>query len=357
MGAGTQTDASAGSWLFEDDLVRLRVWGTDHVYPLPSATEADVTIGTSETCAMRIADPDGVISRTHCRLRFEHRTWVVRDLQSKNGTFIDGTRRDAGVIAPGVEIRIGKATLLAESPRSIELHGFLARLLGWRSDRRDSVDHALRAVRLAATRRAALVLCGDGDLVPIAFDLHRRVFGAERPFVSCDPKRRESEATVRSVQNFTTGLAALDAARSGTLCVWSKRLPRDFNDVAAALRHPSAQSQLVVVAHTPAEARSFIVAPIEIPSLRSRSGEVERIIDEYAAQALASWSVAGPFLPEDRAWVRTHSAESLLDIEKGTRRLVALRRSDSIAAAAALLGMAPASLQEWIGRRSLPKRV
>ena len=146
-------------------------------------------------------------------------------------------------------------------------------------------------------------------------------------------------------------MPALEAAKGGSLCVWIKRRPRDFGEVTEALRRPGAHAQLIVCAHTPTEARSYISAPIEIPSLSSRTKEIGRIIDEYASDAIASFSANVSFSKGDREWVLAHSANSLPDIEKGTRRLVALRHAGSTTRAAVLLGMAPASLQEWLGRR------
>jgi hypothetical protein len=52
--------------------------------------------------------------------------------------------------------------------------------------------------------------------------------------------------------------------------------------------------------------------------------------------------------------VRKHCGTSLVEIEKGVFRIAALRETGNIARAAALLGMAHASLGEWIGRRRLP---
>lgn len=350
----TRTDSGALLWRIDDPIIRLRVWGTETVYHLPAPPVNDWIIGTGDGSSLRLTDSDGLISRRHCKLAFEQAQWTIRDLGSKNGTFVDGSQREACVIAPGAEIRLGKITFLAESAALADLRAYLSRILGWKADRFEAVDHALRAVRLAATRRAALVLCGDGDLVAIAHDLHRRVIGPDKPFVSCDPRRREVSANVRSAMNFAKGMQALSAAKGGSLCVWTNRLPRDFNEVTAALRHPSAEAQLTVCAHTPAEARSFIAAPIVIPSLRTRDSELARVIDEYAMDALASLGCSGPFTHDDRAWVREHSASSLPEIEKGTRRLVALRHTKTLSAAAALLGMAQGSLQEWVDRRTLP---
>jgi hypothetical protein len=65
---------------------------------------------------------------------------------------------------PGVEVGIGETTLIAESPRSIALRDFCARLLGWGGDHMPAVDHALRALRLAVACRSPLILRGEGDL-------------------------------------------------------------------------------------------------------------------------------------------------------------------------------------------------
>src|SRR4051812_13829015 len=94
-----------------------------------------------------------------------------------------------------------------------ELRGFVSRLLRRASDR--AVELALRSIELAADHHAALVLCGTGDLVPIAWALHRRAVGASRPFVVCDPRRGNTPASVRSPANHTSGLAAFEAAAGG----------------------------------------------------------------------------------------------------------------------------------------------
>src|SRR5512138_999549 len=98
----------------------------------------------------------------------------------------------------------------AASRSGDEIRRFLARLIGWTSVR--PVELALRSVELAVEHRAALVVCGTGDMVPIAWALHRRVLGAERPFVVCDPRRGNTPASVRSPANHESGVAAFDAA-------------------------------------------------------------------------------------------------------------------------------------------------
>jgi hypothetical protein len=365
-GASTKTDVAINEWAIDDGVTRLREWGSDVIHVLPPSPTDDWTIGAAETCAVRLDDPSGCVSRLHAALVRRDAKWLVRDLQSKNGMRLDGARRTEVVLEPGVEVGIGGITLIAESARSIALREFLARLLGWRSDRIEIVDHALRSIRMAATRRAALVLCGDGDLVPMARSIHRHALGEDRPFVVCDPRRRQGKATVRSAENHETGVRALAAAAGGSLCVRSQRLPRDFAAVVTALRDPGARVELVVCANGPDDCEPFLAAPIVVPPLASRAAELDRIITEYAEDAvvqlgtlgtLGTLGSRGGFLAADREWVRTHSSSSLPDIEKATLRLVAIRESRNLSNAAARLGMAPVSLSRWIGRRSLPMEI
>jgi len=357
-GASTKTDVAANEWAIDDTVLRLREWGTDTIRVLPSPPSNECTIGAAETCALQLDDPSARVSRLHARLDRAGAKWMLRDLGSKNGVRLDGARRQEFLLEPGAEIGIGGVTLIAESGRSVELRSFLSRLLGWRRERIEVVDHALRSVRMAAARRVALVLRGDGDLVPMARAIHRRALGADRPFIVCDPRRRQGRATVRSAENYETGMPAFAAATGGSLCVRSLRLPRDFRNVIAALRDPDSRVQLVVCAQASEDCEPYLAVPITVPPLTSRQDELDRIITEYADDAIAELGTSRTgFLPPDREWVRTHSASSLPDIEKATLRLVAIRESRNLSSAAARLGMAPVSLSRWIGRRKLPMHV
>jgi hypothetical protein len=341
------------SWMIDDELVRLREWGSDRCYPLPAEPDGELTIGSSPACSLPLNDPSARLSRQHAQLVRDGTRWIARDLDSKNGLRLDGVRRPKVMLEPGSELGLGGITLVAESPRLIALRGFLARLLGWDDDHGETVDLAVRSMRLAATQRAALTLCGDGDLVPIARGLHRYSLSDDRPFVLCDPRRRAS-AENAALENYTSGLRALEAAAGGTMCVWLKRLPRDFAELTAALHQPSNRVQLIACGLRPSDRSEMVSAPIEIPSLSTRADEIDRIIDEYANDAARALHASIVFTSVDRDWVRTHSATSFPEIEKGTMRVVALREAGNVARAAALLGMAHASLGEWIGRRRLP---
>lgn len=355
----TKTEPRFVEWTVADEVVRLREWASDTIHSLPPAVgdeplRGDWLLGSAEECAFQLRDPSQRVSKRHARLLRESKRWSLLDLGSKNGLRVDGTRQTTALLDPGLEIGIGGITLIAESPHLIELRSFLSRLLGWEAHRAEAIDLALRAVRMAQARRTPLVLRGEGDLVPIAQELHRRALGADRPFVLCDPRRQSIEANVRSSANFERGLEALAAARGGSLCVRSNRPPADFLKVMTALRTPDSQVQLIVCDPSSHDAEALLAVPITIPPLKTRRHELLHIIHEYAVDAALDFKVPINIYAEDQAWVMTHSSSSFHEIQKGTRRLMAMRVAGSLLGAADLLGMAAVSLRRWIGRRAVP---
>ncbi|MEO7729906.1 MAG: FHA domain-containing protein, partial [Kofleriaceae bacterium] len=168
-------------WSIRDEVTQLREWGTDVVYPLPPR-HAESVIGSSRDCWLRLWDPAGSVSRGHALLTYGAGGWTIADLGSKNGIFLDGSRVPRLAVVAGAEIRIGSVTLVAESPKLIALRALLERLLGWADERREVVDQALFSLRIAATHREPLLICGEGNLVPIAKLLHQRALEG-RPFV------------------------------------------------------------------------------------------------------------------------------------------------------------------------------
>lgn len=363
MTTSTNTDPGLVAWILDDEVIRLREWASDRLHPMPATGAAASTafgdwfIGSAEDCIIRLEDPLHRVSRHHARIIRERTRWSLLDLCSKNGLLADGTRHTTAMLEPGLEIGIGGITLVAESSRLIALRSFLLRILGWADERAEAVDLALRAIRMAQARRAPLVLRGEGDLVPIAQDLHRRVLGPLRPFILCDPRRQSVKANVRSSANFDRGMEALGDARGGSLCVRSNRPPADLLKVIDALRDPSAHVQLIVCDVCESSRRdteAMLGVPITIPPLNSRRHELPHIVNEYTFDAAASLGVPAKIYREDRAWILEHCASSLHEIETGTRRLMALRATGTVLGAAELLGMASVSLRRWIGRRAVP---
>lgn len=354
MAIATNTDPGANEWRIDDEVIQLRKWGTPEVHPLPGR-DGGWNIGAAEGAWLRLEDETNRVSRLHARLTFDGARWAIEDQESRNGIRYDGARRLGFPLSPGVEIGIGGITLIAESAQLIALRGVLARLIGWSGARARDVDLALRAVRMAATRRESLLLCGAGDLVSIAHLLHRHALGDARPFVVCDPRRRSTDPSARAAANYSTGMQALAAAVGGTLCMWRNRQPSDGGAVIELVRGPTSRVQLVVCTHALQHAEPLIASPIVFPPLDERAVELDRVIDEYAVEAVVALGATTTFTPADRDWVRQHEAATLAQIEKATRRLVATRdNGGSITRAAAQLAMSHAALSEWVARRTLP---
>jgi hypothetical protein len=203
----------------------------------------------------------------------------------------------------------------------------------------------------------ALLLCGGSDMVPLAQSLHGHTHGHDRPFIVCDPRRRDGAETVRSAANHEVGLVAFEAARGGSLCLRGERLPHDFARVLARSREPDARVQLIVCSAKHDACSAAIAMPIDVPSLAARAKELPRIVDEYMLDAITALQAPATTLgSSDREWILKHATTTLPEIEKAALRLVALRTSSTVSGAASLLGMAPVSLTRWIERRRPPLR-
>src|SRR5215212_3352075 len=68
-----------------------------------------VTVGRSLECGIQIRD--ALLSRQHCRIEPIGSTWVLTDLNSRNGTFMSGERIAQHVLEDGDVLRIGRVRL------------------------------------------------------------------------------------------------------------------------------------------------------------------------------------------------------------------------------------------------------
>ncbi|HWO21291.1 MAG TPA: FHA domain-containing protein [Kofleriaceae bacterium] len=350
----TNTNDLPEEWAINDEVVRLREWGTDRAHPLFSDARGPLTVGSMPTCSIPIDDKTHRVSRKHAVLQRVQGKWGVLD-QSKNGLYRDGAKLEKFVVTPGMMIGLGGGvTLVAESARLITLRSALSRMLGWGAASLVAVDLALRAIRFAARRLGPLVLCGD-DLVPLAEELHRLTLTAVRPFVSCNPRRSTSESAWDPTRCAQSGLAALEAASKGTVCLVTKRLPSDWKSLIHAIHRPECQTQLVVCSEGSQDAELFNTAPIIIPSLASRKEEIERIIDEYAADAAGELRMGEYWLsPTERAWIRSRMP-TLAAIQNATLRLAAIQQAGSIPAGATLLNISHQGMYKWLDTHGYPR--
>jgi pSer/pThr/pTyr-binding forkhead associated (FHA) protein len=66
-------------------------------------------LGRSSACELVLADD--TVSRRHAELRAEDGRWIVRDLDSSNGTWVNGRRVIEAEVRPGDVLHLGGCRL------------------------------------------------------------------------------------------------------------------------------------------------------------------------------------------------------------------------------------------------------
>lgn len=96
--------------------------------------ESWVTIGRADGNTFQILANS--VSGRHCEVRLRGEELVVRDLQSTNGTFVDGKKISEGSVKPGQTLRLGEVELQLEvsAPALVEATGasFTSKMLAAR---------------------------------------------------------------------------------------------------------------------------------------------------------------------------------------------------------------------------------
>lgn len=69
----------------------------------------EVTIGRSKSNTLSVSKPG--VSRRHAKITHKNGSWILKDLGSKNGTFVNGKPVTSHMLSPGDCIRVGSASL------------------------------------------------------------------------------------------------------------------------------------------------------------------------------------------------------------------------------------------------------
>jgi pSer/pThr/pTyr-binding forkhead associated (FHA) protein len=83
--------------------LRLKTMAAGGPVSIGRGSEADVTI------------EDGRCSRIHCEIRYWDDIFVVKDCQSRNGTFVNGKKVEVAKLSPNDVLKIGDTELTAQS--------------------------------------------------------------------------------------------------------------------------------------------------------------------------------------------------------------------------------------------------
>jgi hypothetical protein len=232
-----------------------------------------------------------------------------------------------------------------------DLRAFCRRLLGPSGARSALVDDAVDGLLVAVARGLPIALRGATDLVPVAYALHRRILGADRPFVVCDPRRREGRGSARMPPSRRTVARALEVARDGSICLRSRRLPTDFDLLRESLRHAVPATTIFVCLHGEDRVRDLVCRPLEVCSLTARASESDDLLQEALEEAAAALGAARLHIPRRLRQGALDGVASFAALAKTALRLTALASARNPSQAAAQLGMAPVSLMRWLHRR------
>ena len=77
---------------------------------LPELVGAHLVIGRSSACHLVLGDD--TVSRRHAELRYEDGRWLLRDLHSSNGTYVNGRFVTEAEVRPGDVIHLGGCRLI-----------------------------------------------------------------------------------------------------------------------------------------------------------------------------------------------------------------------------------------------------
>lgn len=77
-----------------------------------SGSTAHVLIGRGSWCDLVV--PGQTVSRRHAELFFREGSWVLVDLDSTNGTFLNGTRVQRSQLLPGDTLAFGRERMLVD---------------------------------------------------------------------------------------------------------------------------------------------------------------------------------------------------------------------------------------------------
>jgi two-component system, NtrC family, response regulator HydG len=148
--------------------------------------EVENRIGRGTECTVMLNDP--LCSRVHAVVQLVNHRWQIRDVESRNGTFVNGQRIDEAVLDNGHNLRIGSAEFafeLSDQPLTVydPADGVQQTLVSDRAITADSGRFVLEAIQDTEQAQQLLLLyqlsikllgCDDpDDVIRVALDLLR----------------------------------------------------------------------------------------------------------------------------------------------------------------------------------------
>jgi transcriptional regulator with AAA-type ATPase domain len=173
-------------------------------------------IGVSSECDIVLSS--GYVSQAHCTVFPKNGRIYVRDLGSKNGTYLNDVRIVEAEVAVPAVLRVGDVPLQIVSVQVMPATGFIGAS--------DAATHVVQEIQRYAKKRAPVLIEGEAGTGKqlAARMLHEESQRAKRPFIvlDCDAStpemlERELFGHVKGVFGSERRLGALLQADGGTL--------------------------------------------------------------------------------------------------------------------------------------------
>jgi DNA-binding NtrC family response regulator len=317
-----------------------------------------VRIGKDPECEVALTDSS--VSRGHAAIEEREEGWLLRDLDSTNGTFLNGTLTREAYLAPGATIVVGQTTIkfqpinttLTVTPSE---RGTFAGLLGESAPMRDLFGYLARVAR---TELAALLLgeTGTGKEV-IARAIHDSSRRSNGPFIVFDCGAVEGGLVAAALFGHKEGAftgavssrkGAFLSANGGTLFIDEVgELPLELQpkllralerrEVQAVGADTSTKVDVRIVAATHRNLKQLVAegkfrqdlyyrlsgVVLEIAPLRSRPEDVLPLARHFLAAAGATAKLA----PTAETALKTHAwAGNVRELKNVVERAAALAR-------------------------------
>jgi tetratricopeptide (TPR) repeat protein len=99
--------------------VKLLIYRGESLERTLDLTDRDVRIGRGAENDVVLEDPEKTVSRFHAEMRLEGGGWVLFDLNSQNGIWIDGQRIQRQVLNPGQTAQLGNFRIILDGGANI----------------------------------------------------------------------------------------------------------------------------------------------------------------------------------------------------------------------------------------------
>ncbi len=364
-----------------------RTWGglTEPVDRGPSGTHAEATgvelrvvegpdagvrvrldaerlcVGTAAGNGLVLTDPS--VSRYHCELDRESRGLRLRDLESTNGTFLDGVRVVEVFPGPGARLRLGRTQILLEEQGSVRLPLSAKKQLGELKGESVAMRRIFELLEILAATDASVLLLGESGTGKelAARALHSEGPRRDGPFqvVDCSaipPGLIESELFGHEKGAFTgatdSRIGAFKAADGGTLFLdeigelsldLQPKLLRvlEAREVRAVGAARAVPVDVRLVSATNRDLRREVnhkgfrsdlyyriaTVTLELPPLRERMEDLPLLVDHFLAELRERYPAAPPLFvsPERLAEMKRYRwPGNLRELRNHLERAVAL---------------------------------